>query len=376
MIRKLKKYAIIFFLNIAKALFSPFVKIDRSLVLFSSLNGAFTDNTKYLYLTMLKTEGFKAFYVAHDINTYNLLKKQNLPVIKIGFGMFFKAIKAKFFITTHNFQDVYYVKNKKTLVINLWHGTPLKKMGFDAFIDAKKFYLKKKLGLFEHKHIDYLCVASSHTIDAFKSSFGIPAKKILPTGQPRNDLLFIAKQNPLFALSIKESVKKKLEISAKKIALYAPTFRDKHTCRINLIKELQSVFDLYEIKLIVKLHPLDKDATYFKQPDIDIQELLIASDILISDYSSVFFDYSILERPIILLMYDIEEYKTIRNGFYLDIESLPFYKCYNLDEVKSSLTNIFESYNKSEISKFAQKYNRGGCSSCRIIKFLQKIAKN
>ncbi|AHF97827.1 hypothetical protein DESACE_03355 [Desulfurella acetivorans A63] len=376
MIRKLKKYSIILFLNIAKALFSPFVKIDRSLVLFSSLNGAFTDNTKYLYLAMLKNKGFKAFYVAHDINTYNLLKKQNLPVIKIGFGMFFKAIKAKFFITTHNFQDVYYVKNKKTLVVNLWHGTPLKKMGFDAFIDAKKFYLKKKLGLFEHKYIDYLCVASSYTIDAFKSSFGIPAKKILPTGQPRNDLLFIAKQNPLFALSIKESVKKKLGISAKKIALYAPTFRDKHTCRVNLIRELQNIFTSHEIELIVKLHPLDKDIAYFKQPDIDIQELLIASDILVSDYSSVFFDYSILERPIVLFLYDIEEYKDLRNGFYLDIENLPFYKCYSLNEIKESLTNIFENYKKDEIGKFAQKFNRSGCSSCRIIKFLQKIAKN
>jgi CDP-glycerol glycerophosphotransferase (TagB/SpsB family) len=57
--------------------------------------------------------------------------------------MFFKALKAKFFVTTHNYQDVYYVKNKKTVVINLWHGTSLKKMGFDAKVE-KKILSKRK----------------------------------------------------------------------------------------------------------------------------------------------------------------------------------------------------------------------------------------
>ncbi|OSS41420.1 CDP-glycerol:poly(glycerophosphate) glycerophosphotransferase [Desulfurella amilsii] len=375
MIKKLKKYTEIILLKLAKDLISHFVKTDNGLVLFSSLNGFFMDNSKYLYLAMLKQKDFKAYWVAHDIHTYNLLKSKQLPVLKIGFGMFFVAIRAKFFVTTHNYQDVYYVKNKKTTVINLWHGTPLKKMGFDAKVDSKKFYLKKKLGLFEHKHIDYLCVASKHTIYAFKSSFGIAKEKILPTGQPRNDVLFKAKSDPKFAQSTKESISLELNIKSQKIALYAPTFRDKHICRVNLIKELQEIFRQNDIELIVKLHPLDRDRIYFKNPNIDIQELLIASDMLISDYSSVFFDYAILERPTILFLYDIKEYQVQRDGFYIDIESLPFYKCYDQEQLKTTLKEVSRNIDTVKISEFDTTYNRKGCASCRIIKFMKKIAK-
>lgn len=376
MIKKLKKYISIILLNFAKYFISPFIKIDNNLVLFSSLNGSFVDNSKYLYLAMIKENNFKTFWVAHDKNTYKLLKNQNFPVLKIGYGMFFKALKAKFFITTHNYQDVYYVKNKKTIVINLWHGTPLKKMGFDAKVDSKKFYLKEKLGLFEHKYIDYLCIASKDTISAFESSFGIAREKILPTGQPRNDILFKAKSDSNFAQSIKENVLSRLNIKSPRIALYAPTFRDKYVCRIDLIKELKEVFRQNGIELVVKLHPLDKDNVYFKQLNIDIQELLIASDMLISDYSSIFFDYSILERPIILFLYDIKEYQVQRDGFYIDIKQLPFYKCYNIEELKTTLKEISSNSIAIKINEFATRYNRKGCSSCRIMKFMKKIAKS
>lgn len=376
MIKKLKKYISVIFLNLVKYFISPFIKIDNNLVLFSSLNGSFVDNSKYLYLAIIKENNFKTFWVAHDKNTFKFLKDQNLPVLKIGYGMFFKALKAKFFVTTHNYQDVYYVKNKKTVVINLWHGTPLKKMGFDAKVDSKKFYLKEKLGLYEHKYIDYLCIASKHTVYAFESSFGIAKEKILPTGQPRNDILFKAKSDFNFAQSIKENVLSKLNIKSPKIALYAPTFRDKYICRVDLIKELKEIFKQNGVELVVKLHPLDKDRVYFKQPSIDIQELLIASDMLISDYSSVFFDYAILERPIILFLYDIKEYQIHRDGFYMDIEQLPFYKCYNTEQLKTTLQRLLRNTDTAKISEFADKFNRKGCSSCRIMKFMKKIANS
>ncbi len=376
MIKKIKKYSIVAFLKFLQYLFLPFIKIDNKLALFSSLNGSFSDNSKYLYLAMLESKKFKVYWVAHDTYTYNYLKKNNMPVLKINLNMFFIAQKARFFITTHSLEDVYYVKNKNTILINLWHGTPLKKMGFDSKVDAKKFSLQKKLGLFKHEKIDFLCVSSKHTIDAFKSSFGIDKNKILPTGQPRNDILYKAKNDILFAQSIKNNVKERLKMQCDTIALYAPTFRDKHTCRLDLLKELQKIFKNNGIDLIIKLHPLDKDIKHFGKIDIDIQELLIASDMLISDYSSVIFDYAILQKPIILFLYDIDEYKAQRDGFYIDIESLPFYKCYNTSQIRENLQNFLKNSNEQKIAEFAIKYNRVGCSSCRIATLLEKLLIN
>ncbi len=376
MLKKLKKYSIIVFLKLLQYIFLPFIKIDNKLVLFSSLNGSFSDNAKYLYLSMLESKKFKIYWVAHDTITYNYLEKNNMPVLKMSLGMFFIAQKARFFITTHSFEDVYYVKNKNTILINLWHGTPIKKMGFDTKVDAKKFYLQKRLGLFKHDKIDFLCVSSKQTIDAFSSSFGINKNKILPTGQPRNDILFKAITNIDFAQSIKNRIKEKLNAHFDTIALYAPTFRDKYTCRIDLLKELQEIFKNSGIDLIIKLHPLDKDIKHFGKIDIDIQELLIASDILVSDYSSIIFDYAILQKPIILFLYDIDEYKAQRDGFYIDIESLPFYKCHNTSQIKENLQIFLKNSNRQEIAEFAIKYNRVGCSCCRIITLLEKLARN
>lgn len=375
MVKKIKKYINIAILKFIYFVLSPFVKVDNKLILFSSLNGKFADNAKYLYLRVIEEKKFKAYWVAHDQETYALLKSKNMPVLKLNYKIFLTAIKARIFITTHNYQDVFFVKNKKTCVINLWHGTPLKKMGFDSKVDSKRLYFKEKFGINEYKKIDYLCVSSRQTIPAFQSSFKISENKLLLTGLPRNDILQKACTDPIYDKNIKEKVKAMLNIKGEKIALYAPTFRDYYISRIDLIKNLKEIFRQNDIELVIKLHPLDKDSAYFDQINIDIQKLLIASDLLISDYSSVFFDYAILGRPIILFLYDLDTYKSQRNGFYIDINNLPFIKCYNTDQINQTLKNVFD-LDTTKIKEFGIKFNRSGCASCRIIKLMEKITKS
>ncbi|MGC8502583.1 CDP-glycerol glycerophosphotransferase family protein [Desulfurella sp.] len=375
MIKKIRKYINIVILKFIYFIFSPFIKIDNKLILFSSLNGKFSDNAKYLYLKTIEETRFKAYWVAHEQKTYALLKSKNMPVLKLNYKIFITAIKSRLFITTHNYQDVFFIKNKKTNVINLWHGTPLKKMGYDSKVDAKRLHFKEKFGINEYKNIDYLCVSSRLTIPSFKSSFNIAEDKLLPTGLPRNDVLQNANADTKYAKKIKEKVKSILNTKSEKIALYAPTFRDYHVPRFDLIKNLKEIFMQNNIELVIKLHPLDKDYLYFKQINIDIQELLIASDLLVSDYSSIFFDYAILGRPIILFLYDLAAYKFQRNGFYIETESLPFLKCYNLEQINETLKTVF-GLDTSKIREFGIKYNRSGCASCRIIKLMEKITKN
>lgn len=88
----------------------------------------------------------------------------------------------------------------------------------------------------------------------------------------------------------------------------------------------------------------------------DIQELYTISDILVTDYSSVFFDYSLLQKPIIFYAYDLDKYKNVLRGFYYDYESLPGVIIQNEDELYSCIKNI-ENYNYNKLINFYHKFN-------------------
>jgi CDP-Glycerol:Poly(glycerophosphate) glycerophosphotransferase. len=176
---------------------------------------------------------------------------------------------------------------------------------------------------------DYLISQNSYSTRIFRRAFGFN-KEILEIGYPRNDVLF--RKNNRKDI---EEIKDKLGLPKdKRIILYAPTWRDnefygkgkyKFNPRINfdlLMKELKK-----DTVMIVKYHYLVMDQIdwspyrgfiYTYDMSYDISLLYLVSDMLITDYSSVMFDYSLLKRPMAFYCYDLEEYKNTLRGFYFD----------------------------------------------------------
>ena len=208
---------------------------------------------------------------------------------------------------------------------------------------------------------DYLISQSDYTTEKFKSSFDFK-NKILNSGFPRNDILF--RKNNLKSIN---SIKNNYKIpSDKKVILYAPTWRDDEFYENGIYKFSSQIdFDLLKKELsdthivLVKLHYLVKDALdwskyegfiYKCDQSWDIQELYLISDILVTDYSSVMFDYSILKRPMIIFAYDYEKYRDNLRGFYFNIfEEFP-------GPIVENTYDLIDSIKNYDCNKYIKKY--------------------
>jgi len=389
--RKIYWYALKIFLNILKIIFYKFFKINEKLMLFGTAFGGFCDNTKYLYLYINKNTNYKAVWISKNRKLIEKLKYNGFNAEYLySIRAFLLMLKAKYFFVTHDTDDIYPAVRKETIVINLWHGSPIKKMGYDSPIDIKEILRRKKLGSKVYNRWNYFIIAHNSFFSVFQSAFRIGKKSLQATGLPRNDILFQARDNKNISNDIRSKILKRHNVKkGKKLILYAPTFRDKlNNSATHVIKKLIREFKKYkndDIVLFLRLHPLDrlnlpinlfnngnfKDISDYE----DMQELLISCDLLITDYSSIIFDYSILKRPIILFPYDIESYKKERGGFYFNYNrDFPYTKVDNVNDLVEVLKNVFsepQMLTNQKVNEFYRKYNLEGNASSRILKALK-----
>ena len=219
-------------------------------------------------------------------------------------------------------------------------------------------------------------------------SMSIPSK-ILETGYPRNDILYNGNNRDTI-----DSLKQKLGIPIeKKIILYAPTWRDdefyskgkyKFEIKLDLDRMKQELGDEYVI--LLRLHylvseNLDLSAyqgfAYNLSSYEDISHLYLISDLLITDYSSVFFDYANLKRPMLFYVYDIENYRDKLRGFYFDFEkNAPGLLVKTSDAVIDSIKAMkFENNNEYQSFSRAVLCPRGwpGFTPCRRKSVFRKV---
>ena len=228
---------------------------------------------------------------------------------------------------------------------------------------------------------------NSYSSEIFKRAFAFDGE-MLEIGYPRNDILV----NENNESKINE-IKDKLGIDKdKKIILYAPTWRDNEYYKSGVYKFATEMdFDAMqnalsdEYILIVKFHYLVKDKMDWKKYDDfiiecnemwDIQELYLISDILITDYSSVMFDYALLNRPMLFFTYDLEFYKDNLRDFYFDINTVPGPLLETTEELVNFIKNnakeeYFEKYGV-KYQAFKEKYNEfdDGNASKSVINIL------
>ncbi|MBC7119216.1 MAG: CDP-glycerol glycerophosphotransferase family protein [Methanobacteriaceae archaeon] len=298
----------------------------QDLVVFNSALD-FTDNSMALFEYMDSLdEDFELVWIVKNPRDDLNIKQYKLNNLKA----LFKTFRAGYIISTHgNLLDV---RVPSQVFVNVWHGMPLKAMGY-AIKDADEH-------LPSFKDSNYYLIATSIIMrNALAACFNQDPRRIFITGQPRNDKLFKGCQKKILEiLKINPS-------EYNKIILFAPTFRKSDfrddgrliSCKFNLqdfdISHFQEFLRDHGILCLVKFHPLEeKEATgYFKGAEniklintrilqenlIDIYDILGCVDILITDYSSIYFDFLLLDRPIIFIVSDLEEYRE-RRGFILE----------------------------------------------------------
>lgn len=227
-------------------------------------------------------------------------------------------------------------KNKDTKVINVWHGCgAMKKFGYDAVDDIPERYKGNP-----YTNTDYMCVTGSACVRAFESAMKYDKAKVIPVGASITDIYydeqFLEKCKEKFARLYPEGV-------GKEVILWAPTFRDNALfagcCGEEAIDSIIKDEELSKKYCVIKsLHPnmlkkankknTGNDTEKKKDKVMSTRELLTVADILITDYSSVWFEYLIFDKPVIFFAPDYRKYVEKR-GFYLEYEGLPGVKILN-----------------------------------------------
>lgn len=261
---------------------------------------------------------------------------------------------------------------EETRLIQIWHACgAFKKFGFSTallkFGDSEKRMLKYPY----YKNISYITVSSPEIVWAYEQAMNSKTfkSKVVPVGVSRTDLFF----EKDFIDSAKERVYEAFPNARnKKVILYAPTFRGKvrsaKTGIVDIDQFYQELGDEYV--LIIKHHPYVKNPPLIDEAyadfaadlskTCDIEDLLCAADICISDYSSLVFEYSLFERPLIFFAYDIDSYNDWR-GFYYDYDELTPGPVFTTDEeIIDYIKNINERFDRQKVIEFREKF----MSSC------------
>lgn len=321
----------------------------------------YSDNAKHFYEYMKRQEyGYELIWFINKEENLLELRKRGVKCYKSkSIKRFLHFFTSKYIVTTHN--DLINLKCKNQVFISLWHGMPLKNIGY---LENK---VDKRLKKYTHK-IDYSIATSKLMKYTMASVFNLDPNKVLVSGQPRTD--------KLREVMNKEKIQTILDLNFdnyKKIIFYVPTFKngvgkadgvrnDKNI--INILTYDEDKFNKWlkrnEFLLVAKLHPFEeiefKENGYsnikilkserLAEEFLDINDILNLFDLLITDYSSVYFDFLLLERPILFTNMDEDEYIKKR-GFIFDNPSFwrPGPKVSNVDEL---LNNIKKLINQKE----------------------------
>lgn len=345
--------------DLIRHIVSCFFPVINGKVFFDSLPD-YSDSSRVMSDYVLNDSHYKVFWAVNQIPTYSVNKAVRFVLKKNKLSYWYHTVTAQYIFATH--ASHVWANPHRQMSVCLWHGTPIKKIG--------RMQYSNTTGML--RQFRYIISSSEYYVPILKKCFD-EEREILVTGRPSNDLLFI-ENNSMKKLNIDKR-------SDEKLIVYLPTFRqtmasgNKDSIKDVLMEdfidfsdkdkmiEWNSFFIDNNIKLIVKPHPADKNqltdvslsniyvVTNGKMQSLDIQlnELLHYADALITDYSSVFCDYMLLDRPIGFMITDLEDYSEKR-GFILNpiIDYLPGSRISSRSEFESFCKNVAEGVDNNK----------------------------
>ncbi|WP_412990233.1 CDP-glycerol glycerophosphotransferase family protein [Pediococcus siamensis] len=310
--------------------------VKTHLIVFESFNGGdINDNPAAIYRELCRThpEYQKTLYFGIKGHRLAQVKKEN-PDIQLlrrwSFKWIWMVARADYWVFNSR-MPLWWHKNSHTTYVQTWHGTPLKKLGIDiAQVEIPGISTAAYHANFQKEahRWDYLIAPNAYSEQIFRRAFDFQ-NTFIRSGYPRNDILYHQNNSANIQL-LKQHL---LGQSNTKVILYAPTWRDddfiyKGRYRFDLPFSLTKFFKAVssDTILIIRPHYLVKDKINIHgfedrvkiMADTDINQLYLISDLLITDYSSVMFDYSNLQRPMLFFPYDLDHYANELRGFYFD----------------------------------------------------------
>lgn len=352
--------------------------IDENLFFFeSNLSKQYTGNPRYIYERMLELYPDYTYVWGYNGD------KSNIPgdpiVVKRKSDEYYEYLAKASVVVNNTLFPVWYLR-KETFYLQTWHGTPYKKLHWD--VDLKQHAKGRTSPHFYVKSTgwDVLLSPNHYSTEKFASCFKYKGK-ILEKGYPANDIFYDKEKYESKRIEIRE----KFGISEDKLVyLYAPTWGNRKSLR-NLDQPYGLFFNPQEflknapnnsILLIRFHHLLDSDETLeYSENIIDVSdwddavELMCASDILITDYSSIVFDWYCSKKPVIYYVPDLEEYETKTRGVYFDINKVNCgVVCKNEEELYDNLDVRDAPFYKEFYDEFCSLHS--GNSSDEVIKYV------
>ncbi|MBR0427012.1 MAG: CDP-glycerol glycerophosphotransferase family protein [Clostridia bacterium] len=362
--------------------FYLFNKVDEKTILFEVFGGRnYSCSPKYIYekmITMPKFKDYTFVWSFKDIDAHEIKKTDNLILVKHASKEYYKYCASSKYWIVNSIMGEHIKKKKNQIYVQCWHGTPLKRLRNDIEVTGSVLNTIKEIRKRNDRdssRFDYFLSPSKFATEKFTSAFNLNnlGKKdiIIEEGYPRNESLFTYTEEDV------KRIKEKFGVpNDKKVIFYLPTFRDnQHTSGVGYTYSINIDFDRLKEKFSDK-YVILFSAHYFVANSIDlskyegfvinankklddINELYIISDIIMTDYSSVFFDFANLKRPMLFYMYDLDSYKNNLRDFYMDLDELPGPIAKTQEELEYNLENIEEisSKYKEKYKKFNEKFN-------------------
>lgn len=367
--------------------------VKKNIILFeSNLGRNYTGNPRAIYEEIVRQGLDKQYKCVWFFENPRKKIKGNAKIVKRARlqYLYYMAV-AKVWVFDCR-QPEFLIKRKETSYIQTWHGTPLKKLALDmeqidsvvsSSIDEYHEQFRKNTATW-----DYLISQNRFSTDTFRRCFDFEGKPIFEVGYPRNDVLFQHNnKKDINRLKEKYNIPKD-----KKVILYAPTWRDnefyvqgvyKFVSPLDFKKAQKELGDEYVF--LVKYHYLVSDKidwseykgfVYSFNEKVDISRLYLIADMMITDYSSVMFDYSILKRPMFFFAYDLENYENNLRGFYFDfLKEAPGPISKTTDQLIWDIKNYNAEQWNDKYKEFSDKYNSAddGMASKKIVEKIREF---
>lgn len=344
--------------------------VRENAILFESFHGkTMSDSPLHMLLAFLddpRSEGFDIYYATSIKN----LKAHRALAESLGINVEFVAVEswkyvkvlatAKYLVNNSSF-PAYFTRRPEQRYIQTWHGTPLKtlgkqmRLGVESMYNVQHNFLQASIVTFPNEFTRDVMMRDYNLNDLYTG-------KVALLGYPRNRVFFDTESAA--------GIRQRYGLTEKEVFAYMPTWRGTNNYTVDvsnyhdeLMGYLHKIDDVLtdDQLLFVNFHSmvaskikLDDFNHVFPFPsDEDNYNFLNAADALITDYSSVFFDFSLTRKPVVLFVYDKDQYLEER-GMYLDIEDLPFPKARTIDE----LTNMIQSGSYKTATYFGTDYER------------------
>ena len=376
-----------------------FPRCSRKYV-FGSYRGSFADNAKYLFLYATEHGDNDISYIWLSINRETVKKVRNLGLRAywvLGPRGLWHALTSKYWFVNSYTADIMFCLSGRVVCINLWHGVAIKRIEFNAVSGplADRYLKKNKKDVFCHpesfRKPDWILSSTPFQNHLFSTSFKVPESRCIEMGYPRNWILtaneeqrkrFIDKYEPEETISLVKRMN-----GYDKVYIYMPTWRDSQRTIFTQsmdLNRLNSILSARNSLLILKPHAnviltdniLSLSNILLADPKkIDIYPILPYVDVLITDYSSIIYDWLLMEgKDVILYLNDYDDYVKERDFFYAYDENVTGKRVYDFESLCSCIDSGDYSLSDTERKRIIERFwgkTAGYDSSAMILNFVK-----